>query len=489
MIRDAARFVRGGRVVEAIGLPPSATLLDYLRGEARSTGAKRGCDHHSCGACTVALGRLSAESGIRYEAAHACSLLLTDVDGCEVVTAEDIADHDGTLHPVQAALAEKHGALCGYCTPGIVMSLFALHSATSGPIDRGEAAAALQGNLCRCTGYRSLVDAAVAAAEGPRSTRQDRIRATTAATLTGLADADHVVIGVVDRFVAAPATLEGVFGLLAEQPGLTIRAGGTAQSWNMDARVVSLARIRALRQISHGPEGLTLGGGATLSAARHALHAFDPDLATLVDRIGSPQIRTVATVGGNIAARSPWGDLQPVLLALDGSVVLASAGETRTVAAAAFFGEDGHQDRFPGEIIQAVVIPPLGLSSVFRTSKVARRTDLSAATIVGAFHFALDVGRRLTDVRIAFNGLGPGPRRANGAEEVLTGSEALDRSTWSKAFAALRADFSPAGDRLGSARYRIETAQALLGKALIETGSGSDHKTRLRGYREPIDAG
>lgn len=489
LMRDTVRFVRNGRLVEAAP-SPDLTVLEYLRGAAW-TGAKDGCGEGACGACTVAIGRRSRE-GIEYETAPACSVLLAQIDGAELVAVEDIAAEDGSLHPVQQALLAERAARCGFCSSGVAMSLFALYQNTDGDIDAETAAAALQGHVCRCGAYRAMIAAGVASGSSRLQTRHDRLGNTTSALLADLADDDELAVDGL-ALVAAPTTVDAAALLWAEHRDAILVAGGSlavpamSRLLRQPRKVILLGRVTELSLIEDSGETLSIGATATLAALRPHVAAIDPDLGLLVDRIGGPQLRAFATIGGNLAAGNRGGDLAAALIALDAAVVLRQGLAERVVTADSYFQDDGRQDRGPTELVARIVIPKPRPGSIFRAFKVAKRHDLTPATVTAAFHFVLERGH-ITMARVAYGGLGPAPHRAASVEAMLIGVQALDRSAWARAFAALRQDFAPLSDHRGSSRYRIETGQALLGKALIEAGSNSDRRTRLTGFREGADA-
>jgi xanthine dehydrogenase small subunit len=488
-MRETVRFVRNGAIVE-VAAPPDLTLLDWLRGTG-STGAKDGCSEGACGACTVAIGR-TAGDGVRYETVAACSVLLAQMDGAEIVAIEDIASEDGGLHPVQRALLTERAAPCGFCSPGAAMSLFALYQNTDGDIAGKAASAALQGHVCRCGGYRAMVAAGMTAGANRSQTRHDRLGSTTTALLGELADGEELRADGTG-FVAAPQGTDAVALLWAEHRDAVLVAGGSlavpalARLARPPKKVILLGRAAELAAIEDTSESLSVGAATTLAALRPYLAAIDPDIATLVDRIGGPQLRTMATIGGNLAAGNRGAELATVLIALDAAIVLRQGLAERVVAADAFFHEDGRQDRGPTQLIARIIIPKPRADATFRAFKVSRRYDLAPATVTAAFHFVIDRGHIAT-ARIAYGGLGPAPRRAPSVEATLLGVQTLDRSAWARAFAALRQDFAATSDHRGSGRYRMETGQALLGKALIEAGSDSDLRTRLAGFRESADA-
>jgi xanthine dehydrogenase small subunit len=490
-MRQAIRFRRRGRIVEVRDFSPRTLLLDYLRLTERSVGTKEGCAEGDCGACTVALGRVR-DGRVAYEPVNACILLLGQVDGADVVSVEDLAA-DGVLHPVQAAMVEHHGSQCGFCTPGIVMSLYTLYREAERPVTREAVNDALAGNLCRCTGYRPIVDAALKACEGPAADRflseSERIRA----DLDGLADGADVFVGDENRFFAAPASEDSLAALYARHPDATLVAGCTDVGlWitkgmvDID-KVIWLGRVTGLDSIETGPEALSIGSTATHRAAHGALGALDPDMGELVRRFGSVQVRASGTVGGNIANGSPIGDLAPALVALGAALELRKGDRVRTLPLEEFFLAYRKQDREPGEFVRRVSVNRLGGGGAFRCFKVSKRFDEDISAVMGAFRLDL-VGRRVASARVAYGGMAATPKRARATEAMLVGLSLDDPGSWEPALAALAEDFQPLDDHRASAAYRRTVARNLLAKALHEIATGRSDETRLVGERPALQA-
>jgi len=488
-MRRTIRFIRKGRLVEIADVAPTTLLLDHLRETEGARGTKEGCREGDCGACTVAVGRLR-EGRLIYEPVNACIQLLGQVDGCEVVTVEDLAEDDGGLHPVQEAMVEHHGSQCGFCTPGFVMSLFTLFHATREEVGRDEVNDWIAGNLCRCTGYRPIVDAAVAASTRSRRDRFAVHSGDTAGLLSFLADNDDLFVGDEERFIAAPATVERLAALYERHPDATIVSGATdvglwiTKQMRDLPKIILTGRARGFDQIADTGQELVIGAGATYAQAEPYLQALDPDLGELLRRIGSKQVRSVGTIGGNVANGSPIGDTPPVLIALDATLELRKGKEERSMRIESFFIDYGKQDRERGELVTGIVIPKLARNQIFRCYKVSKRFDQDISSVMGAFRFTTGEDGAITEARIAFGGMAATPRRAKRAESALTGAQLRDSRAWARAFAALRDDFSPLDDHRASARYRTETAHALLGKALIEAAGTASSRTRLVGRRE-----
>ncbi|TVR07837.1 MAG: xanthine dehydrogenase small subunit [Salinarimonadaceae bacterium] len=481
-MRRAVRFRLNGERVECADFAPRRTLLDYLRETRRLLGTKEGCGEGDCGACTVAVGRLR-EGRLVYEPVNACIALLGQMDGADLVTVDALA-RDGALHPVQEAMVARHGSQCGFCTPGIVMSLFTLHEEAPRPVGRRMVEDALAGNLCRCTGYRPIVDAALEACAEPSHTAFAQERPARAAALAELDDGDDLFVGDEARFFAAPASLEALDALCLRHPDATLLAGATDVGlWITKAlmdieKIVWLGRVRELDVIEDDGEALTFGAMASHARAYAPLEAMHPDLGELMRRFGSVQVRASGTVGGNVANGSPIGDLPPALIALGAQLRLRREGETRDLPLEDFFIAYRKQDRREGEYVANLRVPRLGPDEAFRCFKVTKRFDEDISSVMGAFRFDLD-GRRVAGARIAYGGMAGVPARARAAEAALIGASLDDPASWERALAALAQDFTPMSDHRASADYRALVARNLLFKALLEIAGGDASQTRL----------
>ncbi|TXH37639.1 MAG: xanthine dehydrogenase small subunit [Rhodospirillaceae bacterium] len=486
MTRKTIRFIRRGKVVEVPGFPPTRTLLDYLRLEEKSRGTKEGCNEGDCGACTVALGRLR-DGQVVYEPVNACIQLLGQIDGTELISIDDLAT-GGTLHPVQQALVERHGSQCGFCTPGIAMSMFTLYHRDR-PATRQDIVNQLAGNLCRCTGYRPIIDAALEVCNGQASDRwgadKDEIRA----QLTALQESTDIFVGDADSFFAAPANGDSLAALAARHPDATILAGATdvalwiTKQMRTLPKIIHLDRIAALHRIEDHADRLSLGAATTYAEAETALAAIDPDIGELLRRLGSKQVRASGTIGGNIANGSPIGDTPPVLIALGASLTLRYDAAWRMLPLEDFFIAYGKQDRRPGELVWRIDIPKLQANDSFRCYKISKRFDQDISAVMGAFKITLD-NDRISAVRIAFGGMAPTPKRAPAAERALLGLTMTEPDSWAAAIAALAQDYQPISDMRASAAYRLSVAQGLLQKALTEIAGERTERTRVVGRRE-----
>jgi xanthine dehydrogenase molybdopterin binding subunit/xanthine dehydrogenase small subunit len=426
--------VLNGRTVRAEG-DSHTTLLDFLRGHGL-TGAKEGCAEGECGACTVIMVRNRSEglqAGASYVPVNSCLIFLPMIAGQEIYTVEALAA-GGKLHPVQQAMVECGGSQCGYCTPGFIMSMFAdqYHPGSH----------AMHGNLCRCTGYRPIADAAASLPCDP----QDVWSARLTQPAPPLAEAGC------DGF-ARPTTLAATFNLMRDHPGAQWIAGGTDMAVEANLRLrrfpylISLEAIAELRATRETEDAIEIGAGVPLSEITALPAEF-------LDLFASPLIRNRATLGGNLATASPIGDSAPLLLVMDARLRLASARGERIVPLHEFFLSYRKTALEPGEVIVSVILPK-PLPATLRFYKAAKRRMDDISTVAAAF--AIDAAGRL---RMAFGGVAPIPLRVFEAETAADPKEVLGRV------------LNPISDHRGSAEYRLALAQSLLTKFLETSGAG-----------------
>jgi xanthine dehydrogenase small subunit len=474
--RDSLRFRFRGGDVALQRFSPRATVLDWLREERGAKGTKEGCAEGDCGACTVVLARLR-DGRLAYEPFNACILLLGQLDGVELMTIEDLAG-GGELHPLQQAMVDYHGSQCGFCTPGIVMSLFAAYQSDR-PMTYAALCDQLAGNLCRCTGYRPILAAALKTCNGAPADRFAATSGERAAALAALADNRDVLVGDEAVFFAAPASIDSLAALYARFPDATLVSGATdvglwiTKQLRDLKRVIWLGRVAGLDGVSESAGGaLSIGAGVTLADSMPRLGAIHADLSELLRRFGSKQVRASGTVGGNIANGSPIGDLAPALIALGGRVVLRKGARTRVLPLEDFFLAYGKQDREPGEFVVAVEAPRLASHQRYRAFKVSKRFDEDISAVMLAARFDLD-GRKIASARVACGGMAATPKRAAKAERALVGASLDEPATWQFARKAVDEDFTPLTDMRATAAYRKTVAANLLEKALLEISGGS----------------
>ncbi|MBO6901588.1 MAG: xanthine dehydrogenase small subunit [Rhizobiaceae bacterium] len=472
--RDYIRFLLNGEEVSTGEVRPDETLLDFLRLRRKLTGTKEGCAEGDCGACTVLVGRL-ADGELVYEGVNACIRFLASIDGCHVVTVEHLKRADGTLHPVQQAMVDHHGSQCGFCTPGFVMGLYALWMREPDPSEQ-DIETALQGNLCRCTGYEPIVKAAKAVSAYGAAKDDPLIaeRAKVSAVLKGWNDGSRVEIGAGHAHFIIPGSLDDFADACEANPDATIVAGSTdvglwvTKFMREFAPAIFIGGLEELRQVSRVDGAITIGAGVSYTAAREMLAAAIPGFGELIDRIGGDQVRNMGTIGGNIANGSPIGDTPPPLIALGAELTLRKGSRRRTMPLEEFFIDYGKQDRQPGEFVESVTVPLPPKGAHFAVHKITKRRDEDITAALGAFYVELDGDGTVAALRIAYGGMAATPKRARSAEAVLIGKPWTAENI-EAAMDALPSDFTPISDMRASADYRMLVARNLLKRFFIET--------------------
>jgi xanthine dehydrogenase small subunit len=468
--RQEIEFVLNGSLVSVPPTDTHLTLLQYLRGVARLTGSKEGCGEGDCGACTLVIGELVGDE-VRYRAVNACILLLAQCHGKEIISVEGVQSADGALHPVQQALVEFHGSQCGFCTPGIVMSLYA-HYRNRLPDDRQSLKDTLAGNLCRCTGYGPILAAgqAMYGYETPAEMDTYSLLREIAKKQVSLEVFDPVLAQ--DNVLLRPETEAELQADLADYPDATLIAGGTDTGlWitKLLKRLPQIILLNGVRELDfvHEQEGdLHIGAMTSYADAIHVFAKHWPAAGEVMRRIGSTQIRNTGTIGGNIANGSPIGDMAPILIALGAKLVLASVSGLRTINVQDFFIAYGEQDLRRGEYVHSILIPKAAQELTLAAWKISKRFDQDISAVLGVFGFVRD-GQKLSRLCIAFGGMAATPKRATHAEQVLNGG-ALTTARIEQAANALADDFQPLSDMRGSADYRLQVAQSLLYKAFAD---------------------
>jgi xanthine dehydrogenase small subunit len=473
--RQAIRFYLNQSPVTLTEIAPDLTLLAYLREQRALTGTKEGCAEGDCGACTVLVGRLAADGSLAYAPINACIRFVPTLEATHVVTVEHLAPAEGTLHPVQAAMVAEHGSQCGFCTPGIVMALYG-HWLAGGGVDDASFDRALQGNLCRCTGYAAIARAAAAiSAHGVAD--DDALRrgnAAMAARLGALRHGDRIELCGEGRRSVLPASVDDLAETVEAMPGATIAAGCTdlglrvTKDLEEPATIVFLERVAELQAIAVEDGRLVIGAAASIAEARRVLGRHVPALAELFDRFGGEQVRNAGTVGGNIANGSPVGDLPPALIALGASITLRKGGARRTIMLEDFFQDYRRRDLRPGEFLESIAVPLPGPGCRNAAYKVSKRRDEDISAVTGAFRILADDEGIVREAAIAYGGMAGIPKRARHVEAALLGRP-WSRATVETALAAYADDFSPISDWRASADYRMLVARNLLVRFWGET--------------------
>jgi len=477
MMKNSVQFLLDGRIVDIAFDPPSsltptATVLNYLRGLPQHRGVKEGCGEGDCGACTVVLGELSIDKNIEYRAVDSCLMFLPMLHGKQLITVENLRGPSGNLHPVQQAMVSDHGSQCGFCTPGIVMTLFALYKGMNKP-SGDEIADALAGNLCRCTGYQPILKAAAAACDGEG---RDHFTADEA-RIVGLLESisrEGISISTQQQRYDQPATVDECLALMEKHPDAIVINGATdvalrvTKQFEVLLHVIDCSRINELQAVSSDSDALTIGAGVRLREVMRIVRDDFPAFYDMLTVFAASQIRNVATLGGNIGTASPIGDTLPVLMAYGAEVVLRNSRGSRTVKADSFAIGYRKTDRRPDELITAVVLPRPSLSTQVRSYKVSKRRDLDIATVSAAFRLELDGTGIVSDITLAYGGMAEFTKRSPTTESYLKGKQ-WNRRHVEEAQRLVDADFSPISDVRGSAEFRRVAARNLLLKFWSET--------------------
>ncbi len=488
MDADTIRFVLDGELVEIKNPDPTRTVLQYLREDLQKIGTKEGCAEGDCGACTVAIAETdSSGKQLQVRAINSCIQFLPTLDGKELITVENLRRSDGSLHPVQQAMVDYHGSQCGFCTPGFIMSLFALYKNNEDP-SRREIDDALAGNLCRCTGYRPIIDAARemykyqavkdswleesfsanAKCSGQEKKKLDILESTRRQAMLAIDDGM--------RKFFSPRSVEEFASVFESNFDAVILAGGTdvglwvtKQHQNLRT-VIYTGNVEGLSTLNVTKTHIDIGAAVSLSDAMLPLIEHYPEFEELFLRFASPPIRNAGTLGGNIANGSPIGDSMPALMVVDTTLVLRRGKQTREIPLNDFYLDYQKTALEPGEFLERILVPLRHDDIQVQSYKVSKRFDQDISAICGAYALRRN-GVSVESIRIAYGGLAAVPKRAVTCEAELTGGEWNEDAVQS-GIAALAADFSPISDMRSTADYRRRVCGNLLKRFYLDS-SGS----------------
>lgn len=466
---STVKFVLDGEIIELKDVDPTRTVLQFLREDLRRTGTKEGCAEGDCGACTVVIAELDHDADIvQLKAINSCIQFLPTLHGKQLITVESLKQKNAGQHPVQQAMVDCHGSQCGFCTPGFVMSLFALYKSNAEP-SRAEIDDALAGNLCRCTGYRPIVAAAQAMYDLPKAASEP-VHAAALAQL-GSNDSLHIEYG--KRQFFAPTSSEELAALLAQHPRATLLAGGTdvglwvTKQHRVLDTVIYTGRVAALQRVDVSKTHIEIGAAVNLTDAMDAIVAHYPALDELFRRFASPPIRNAGTLGGNIANGSPIGDSMPALMVAGTTLILMSATGEREIALDDFYLDYQVKDLKAGEFLARIRIPLPANNTILHSHKLSKRFDQDISAVCSAYRLELDNGR-VASFAMACGGMAATVRRAPHCEAALNGKPWTE-ATIDEAMLALASDFAPISDMRASAAYRLRAAQNLLRRFFLET--------------------
>ena len=461
-------FVYQNRIFKIKNPNSNETLLNYIRTKLKKTGTKEGCAEGGCGACTIVLGELK-NNEINYKAINSCITFITTLQGKQLILVEDLISKEGSLHPVQQAMVNYHGSQCGFCTPGFVMSLFSLFKKNSKFKD-DEIKDSIAGNLCRCTGYQPIIKAAKSLKNKNKIDHFSKNKKKTINLLKKINNRSIVIYDKGKKYFA-PKYVQELKKILKKNVDADFLSGGTDLSLAVTkerkdiSSIIYINSINELNYIRNNNKYIEVGASTPLIELESYIKKYYPDFTKILKRYGSPQIRNVATVAGNIATASPIGDCLPLLLSLNSQIVLQGIKKNKILFLDDFFTSYRKTKLKKGQFIHSIRIP-LFKNNTFRAYKVSKRFDDDISSVCAAFNLEIEKNK-VQSVRIAYGGMAVIPKRAIYCEKILLNSLVTEEII-NKAKKALEKDFRPISDMRASKLYRMEVAKNLLEKCCAE---------------------
>jgi len=467
MISKTIKFVWNNKIIEIKNPDPNETLLNFIRLKLKKTGTKEGCSEGGCGACTVVLVE-EEKNDLNYKAINSCISFVTILHGKQLILVEDLLNNNGSLHPVQKAMVDYHGSQCGFCTPGFVMSLFAMHKKSSS-FDEKTINDSLSGNLCRCTGYRPIIDAAKSLKKKKIFDKFQKLKERTLKLLKKIKFTSISINNGKKYF--APTNIRDLKKILNNYPNSKLLSGGTdlslvvtKQRNNLDS-LIYMSAITELNYIKKNKSFIEIGATTPLIRVEEYIKKYYSDFNKILKRYGSLQIRNVATIAGNIATASPIGDMLPLLLSLDAIVLTESLNKKKIIKIKDLFIGYRKTRLKKTEFIRAIKIP-FYPKNIFKAYKISKRIDDDISSVCASFNFEIK-NKKIKNVKIAFGGMSSIPKRAKYCEKILQNNEFTEKILI-KAKQSLTKDFMPISDMRASKEYRIEIAKNLLTKCFAE---------------------
>ena len=467
MVSDTIQFLLNDKIYKVKNPDPNKTILNYVRNDLKKTGTKEGCAEGGCGACTVVLGELN-NNKIIYKSINACISFLPILNGKQLILIEDLV-FKNKPHMVQEALIKFHGSQCGFCTPGFTMSLFSLQKNYK-LINNENIEEALSGNLCRCTGYRPIIDAAKSLNNKKDQDHFKKNQNRTIHLLKKIKDID-IEINHKGKKYFAPKTILNLRRVLKKYPNSKILSGGTDLSLEVTKfrkeikTIISLNSVSKLNFIKKSKNLIEIGATTSLLEFQNLIKKHFVDFYNVLKRYGSVQIRNVGTIAGNIATASPIGDTLPLLLSLDAKIIIQGINKKKILPLSQFFISYRKTKLKKGEFIYSIRIP-LNKKNIFKAYKISKRFDDDISSVLGSFSFLIKKNI-ITKASIAYGGMSEIPKRATTIEKDLINSE-FSENTFSRAVNLIDKDFSPLDDMRASRNYRLTVAKNLLLKAFYE---------------------
>ena len=468
MTSNTIKFILGEKIHVVDNPDPNETILNYIRLKLKKTGTKEGCAEGGCGACTVVLGELN-NNNIIYKAINSCIAFVPSLEGKQLLVVEDLVSNNGNLHTVQDAMVNYHGSQCGFCTPGFVMSLFAMYKNYSSYSEEN-IQDSIAGNLCRCTGYRSIIDAAKSLNNKNRSDKFVKNKKKIINLLKKIKP-ENINIKNGNKKYFAPTTITELKKTIKDYPNSNFLSGGTDLSLIVTKNrkdidnIISLNSINELNFIEEKNEHIVVGAATSLREFELFIKKYYPDFAAILNRYGSVQIRNVATIAGNIATASPIGDTLPLLLSLDAKVVLQSLNKKTILPLKNFFISYRKTKLKKRQFIHSIIIPILK-KNIFKAYKISKRIDDDISSVCASFNLEIK-NKKIKNIKIAYGGMASIPKRAINCEKILINTN-ISKENIEKAKKILEKDFKPISDMRASKNYRMEIAKNLLMKCLME---------------------
>ena len=470
MSSSVVKFIHNNKIMEVQDVDPNETLLNYIREKLNKTGTKEGCAEGGCGACTVVLGYLK-NNKIFYKSVNACIVFLPTIHGKQLILVEDLVDKDGSLHPVQKSMVNFHGSQCGFCTPGFVISLFSMYKNFSS-FDKTIIKNSIAGNLCRCTGYQPIINAAKSLNNKNKVDQFYQTKNETIKLLKVINKKNNsLTINRIDKKYFAPQTINELKILLKKYPKSKILSGGTDLSLIVTKErktinsIIYINSIKELNYIKKNKKYIEIGATTPLIEFESEIIKHYPDFKDILERYGSVQIRNVATIAGNIATASPIGDTLPLLLALNAKIVISNSKNDKILYLKDFFINYRKTKLKNGQFIKLIKIPLLQ-NNIFKAYKISKRIDDDISAVCASFNLNIK-NNIIVSISIAYGGMAAIPKKALHCEKSLLNKD-LSEKNINIAQKFLEKDFNPIDDMRASSQYRMKIAKNLLFKCFQE---------------------